>query len=138
MVSVKRIPRARALGVLAVLAVLGAATTTTWAITPVERGKIVFRRYLDAGRTTGALFTIRPDGTGVKQVTRPRRGVIDQYPDWSPNGQRLVFHRMVPCTPGGSRDGLDGTCDRIYTVRPDRCQAQPKSAPVSAVEKCTT
>jgi TolB protein len=120
MVSVKRIPRARPLGVLAVLTVLAAATTTTtWAITPVERGKIVFRRYLDAGRTTGALFTIRPDGTGVKQVTRPRRGVIDQYPDWSPNGQRLVFHRMVPCTPGGSRDGLDGTCDRIYTVRPD-------------------
>jgi Tol biopolymer transport system component len=119
MVSLKRITHARALGVLAVLTLLGAATTAAWASAPVERGQIVFRRYLDAGRTTGALFTIRPDGTGVRQVTRPRRGVIDQYPDWSPDGRRLVFHRMVPCTPGESRDGMDGTCDLIYTVRLD-------------------
>ena len=118
MLSLNRITRGRGVGVLVVLTALGAATAA-WAITPVERGQIVFRRYVDAGRTTGALFTIRPDGTGVRQVTRPRRGVIDQYADWSSDGRRLVFHRMVPCTPGGSRDGLDGTCDSIYTVQPD-------------------
>jgi TolB protein len=117
--SSNRRTKAGALGLLAVVTVLGTATAAGWATSSGKNGQIVFRRYLDVGRTTGALFTIRPDGTGVRQVTRPRRGVIDQYPDWSPHGQRLVFHRMVPCTPGGSRDGLDGTCDRIYTVRPD-------------------
>lgn len=115
----KRLTHARALGLLAAVSVLGAATAAAWASAPVERGQIVFRRYLDAGRTTGALFTIRPDGTGVRQVTRPRRGVIDQYPDWSPDGRTIVFHRMVPCPPEGSRNGIDRTCDLIYTVRRD-------------------
>ena len=51
------------------------------------------------GRTTGAIFTIRPDGAGVRQITRPARGVIDQYPDFSPDGKndRLPPHGSVPC-----------------------------------------
>ena len=69
---------ARALGLLALLMVLGVAATSAWATPPGKNGPIVFRRYLDTGRTTGALFTMNPDGTQVKQITRPRRGVIDQ------------------------------------------------------------
>jgi Tol biopolymer transport system component len=109
----------RAVGVLAVLAILGAAATAAWATPPGKNGQLVFRRYLDAGRTTGAIFTANPDGTNVKQVTRPRRGVIDQYPDLSPDGKTILFHRMVPCPAGGSKDGMDGTCDRVYTVGRD-------------------
>jgi TolB protein len=109
----------RVIAVLGVFAVLGTAATAAWGLTPVERGQIAFRRYLDADRTTGALFTMNPAGTNVRQVTRPPRGVIDQYPDWSPDGKRLVFHRMVPCVPGGDRDGIDRTCDLIYTVGRD-------------------
>jgi Tol biopolymer transport system component len=107
------------LGLLALLASLAAAATSARATLPVENGQIVFRRYLDAGRTTGAIFTANPDGSRVKQVTRPRRGVIDQYPDLSPDGKSIVFHRMVPCAAGGSKDGMDGTCDRVYTVGRD-------------------
>jgi Tol biopolymer transport system component len=117
--SSQLLSRPRVLGLLAAFTVLGVVAATAWATPPGKNGRIVFRRYLDSARTTGALFTVNPDGTRVRQVTRPARGVIDQYPDWSPNGQRLVFHRMVTCPPGGSRDGLDGTCDRVYTVRPD-------------------
>jgi TolB protein len=113
------------IAVLAVFAVLGTAATAAFGLTPVERGQIVFRRYLDEDRTTGALFTMSPAGTTVRQVTRPPRGVIDQYPDWSPDGKRLVFHRMVPCVPGGARDGMDRTCDRIYTVSPDGTSLKP-------------
>ncbi len=107
------------LGLLAVFAVLGTAATASWATPPGKNGDIVFRRYLDPGRRTGAIFTIRPDGSRVRQVTRPRRGVIDQFPDWSPDGRTIAFHRMVPCAPDGPNNGLDGTCDRVYTVRPD-------------------
>ena len=101
------------------LATLAAAAASARATLPVENGQIVFRRYLDVGRTTGAIFTANADGSGVKQVTRPSRGVIDQYPDLSPDGKTIVFHRMVPCPAGGSKDGMDGTCDRVYTVGRD-------------------
>ena len=107
------------LALLGVFAVLGTAATAGWATPPGKNGDIIFRRYLDAERTTGAIFTIRPDGKRVRQVTHPPRGVIDQYPDWSPDGRTIVFHRMMPCVPGGGRDGMDRTCDLIYTVRPD-------------------
>ena len=107
------------LGLLLTLATLAAAAASARATLPVENGQIVFRRYLDVGRTTGAIFTANADGSGVKQVTRPSRGVIDQYPDLSPDGKTIVFHRMVPCPAGGSKDGMDGTCDRVYMVGRD-------------------
>ena len=107
------------IAVLGVLAVLGTAATAAWSTPSVENGQIVFRRYLDAARTTGALFSANPDGRSVKQITRPARGVIDQYPDWSPDGKKLVFHRMVPCPPEGTKNGIDRTCDLVYTVGRD-------------------
>jgi TolB protein len=105
--------------VLALFAVLGTAATAAWATPPAKNGQIVFRRYLDSGRTTGAIFIANPDGVGVRQVTSPARGVIDQYPDLSPDGETIVFHRMIPCPAGGSKDGMDGTCDLVYAVGTD-------------------
>lgn len=82
-------------------------------------GKIAFRKYLDPSKTTGALFTVNPDGTVLRQITRPLRGVVDQYADWSPNGRKIAFERNVPCPPGGPKNGLDKTCDLVYTVARD-------------------
>jgi TolB protein len=98
---------------------LAAAPTASVATPPGKNGQIAFRRYLDAKRSTGALFRANPDGSGVVQVTRPPRGVVDQFEDWAPDGRRLVFERKVPCPAGGPRDGLDNTCDRVYTVLSD-------------------
>jgi len=57
------------------------------------------------------IFTINPDGTGIKRVsTNPR----DAYPAWSPDGKRIVFVRpiklkwrpfIIPST-GGKPRGL--------------------------------
>ena len=113
------------IAVLALFAVLGTAATASSAIPSGENGQIVFRRYLDAGRTTGAIFTASPDGTRVRQVTRPARRVVDQYPDLSPDGETIVFHRMTPCPPEGPRNGIDRTCDLIYTVRTDGTRLEP-------------
>jgi Tol biopolymer transport system component len=103
----------RTLAALLALAIAGTAAAGL-GTAPGKNGRIVFRRYLDAKRSTGALFTVNPDGTNVKRVTRPPRGVVDQEADWSPNGKRIVFERKVPC-----RNGLDNTCDRIYAVNRD-------------------
>lgn len=105
--------------IIVLFAVLGTAASAAWARPEGDTGQIAFRRYLDVRRTTGAIFTANPDGSGVKQVTRPARGVVDQYPDFSPDGKKLAFYRMVPCPPGGGKDGMDRTCDLVYTINRD-------------------
>jgi TolB protein len=102
---------------------LALVTTTTEAVSPAQattpgmNGKIVFRRYLDVAKSTSAIFTIQPDGKSVHQVTRPPVGADDREPDWSPDGRRIAFERKLPCPAGGPRDGLNNTCDLVYTFR---------------------
>jgi dipeptidyl aminopeptidase/acylaminoacyl peptidase len=86
------------------------------ATAPGSNGRIVFRRYSDAARTAGALFTVTPAGKQVRRLTRPGRGVQDTEPDWSPDGERIAFERRFPCPAGGSRDGLDNTCTVVDTI----------------------
>jgi TolB protein len=56
-----------------------------------KNGRIAYRRYLNQAQTRGAIFTIRRNGTGVRQLTHPRRGVVTDEPDWSPNGRWIVY-----------------------------------------------
>src|SRR5438093_6978033 len=105
------------LAVLAALALLGTIATAALATAPGTNGRIVFRRYLDIGKTRAAIFTVNPDGKKVKRVTHPPVGVVDTEPDWSPDGARIAFERQLPCPAGGARDGLNNTCDLVYTVR---------------------
>jgi Tol biopolymer transport system component len=87
------------------------------ATAPGKNGRIAFRRYLDVARTTSAIFTANSDGTSVHQITHPSPGIDDREPDWSPDGRQLAFERKVPCPAGGPADGLNNTCDTVYTVR---------------------
>jgi Tol biopolymer transport system component len=84
-----------------------------------KNGRLVFRRYLDVAKRSGAIFTVNPDGTSVTQVTHPRGGANDTEPDWSRDGTKIAFERQLPCPAGGARDGLDNTCDLVYTMRRD-------------------
>jgi len=106
-----------ALALLALLAVVAAAHAGPAA--GGKNGRIAFRRYFDTGKTTGAIFTMNPDGTGVTQVTRPSRGVNDTEADWAADGTKLAFVRQTRCPADGPRNGLDGTCDLVYTVQSD-------------------
>jgi TolB protein len=86
---------------------------------PGVNGRLVFRRYFNPQHTHGALFTINPDGSGLFQVTHPGRGVLDNEPDWSADGQWIVYERNVRNGPtrlfkihpdGTGRTALSGTC----------------------------
>jgi len=88
-----------------------------------HNGAIAYKGYLDPERSTGAIFTIRPDGTHRRQVTWPSAGTVDDQPDWAPDRSRIAFRRCAP----------DAPC-AIYTVRPNgtalrrstaRCTAKP-------------
>jgi TolB protein len=63
-------------------------------------GLIAFRRYFDDAQTHGAVFTIRPDGSGERQLTRPPAGYVDDQPAISADGSRIAFERCSegkPC-----------------------------------------
>jgi len=102
-------------GVLA--AIVSVAAGQAMATAPGQNGRIAFRRYLDVAKTTSAIFTVNPDGKKVRQVTRPRSGVDDRRPDWAPRAAKIAFERKVPCPAGGAKDGLNNTCDLVYTVK---------------------
>jgi TolB protein len=89
-------------------------------------GRFAFRRFLDDAQTQGAVFTIKTDGSGEKQITHPPTGTVDDQPDWSPDGKRLAFERcsdqtgcvamVVPSQGGQPRPvkmkcRLSGGCD---------------------------
>ena len=96
--NTKRVGGLLALALLGV-AVAAEAGGVAQATTPGENGKIAFRRYLDDDKSTGAVFVANADGTGVRQITRAARGVVDDQPDWSPDGSVLVFTRYRPDRP---------------------------------------
>jgi TolB protein len=61
---------------------------------PGENGRIAVRRYLNPAQTWGAIFTIRPNGTGLRRVTRPPRGILHWEPDWSADGRWITYTRF--------------------------------------------
>jgi TolB protein len=104
-----------------VLASVAAFTAAASATVPGKNGGIAFKRYLDSGRSTGAIFTIDTSGKVERQITKPEPGAVDDQPDWSPDGSLLVFHRCAPNLP----------C-LIYTVKPDGSDLSRLSPPCSA------
>jgi TolB protein len=109
------------------MAVFGAALMLVTGVSPAlatfhgRNGRVAFRRYLNQSQTRGAIFTIRRNGTGVRKVTDPGRGIVTDEPDWSPNRRWLLFHRergdftrLFKIRPNGSdRTYLSSGCGRI-------------------------
>ena len=88
---------------------------------PGTDGRIAFRRYFDAEHTTGAIFTVNPDGSGVRQVTHPSPARLTTEPDWSPDGRWIAYSvnqhgdedrsRLAVIHPDGTgRTSLAGIC----------------------------
>jgi hypothetical protein len=44
-----------------------------------RNGQIVFRRYFDPDQTKGALFTMNPDGSHIRQITHPPRAGLTTF-----------------------------------------------------------
>ena len=86
--------RALAFAFAALAVVVGANAASATA--PGTNGPIAFRRYLDAKQTHAVLVSIAPDGSSERQITTPPAHTVDDLPDWSPDGGRIVFSRCPP------------------------------------------
>jgi Tol biopolymer transport system component len=84
-------------------------------------GKIVFRRFLDAEEKQGALFVRNADGSDERQLTRPLVGVVDDNPDWSPDGTHILFDRYTNV-------GTDKEVHRIFVMAADGTGQTPLTA----------
>jgi TolB protein len=60
------------------------------------KNKIVFAAAARSHSTGGGtqLWTMRPDGTDEHQLTSRKRFGVNRFPDFSPNGRRIVFSRQ--------------------------------------------
>jgi hypothetical protein len=81
-----------------------------------KNGRVAYRRYLNQAQTRGAIFTITRKGTGLRQLTDPRRGIITDEPDWSPNGLWIVtsVRALEQDSQGSSRCGRTARSGNIY------------------------
>lgn len=103
----RRAPIALALAAAAVLTVAFVAPPA-FATSAGKDGRIAFRRYFNDAHTRGAIFTIRPDGSGLRQITHRGKTLLDNEPDWAPNGRWIAFDRLAPGQP-----------HRLFKVRAD-------------------
>ncbi len=61
---------------------------------PGRNGRIAYVDFDGSGATDQEIYTIRPDGSSAKRLTRNRRGDTD--PQWSASGTRLVYRCRAP------------------------------------------
>jgi len=74
-----------------------------------NNGRVAWKGFLSADFTTSAIFSAKPDGGDVQQLTFPDPGVGDDLPDWSPDGSTIVFDRNFPNIGQIYRVNADGT-----------------------------
>jgi Tol biopolymer transport system component len=81
---------------LLLAAVVLMATLTAPAVAH-DRGSIVFMRPSPATNPDGYdLWTVQPDGRGLRLLDAAPPGTQDYNPDWSPDGRRVLFERRLP------------------------------------------
>jgi TolB protein len=82
--------------------------------------RIVFTRYItDPGRA--ALFTVRVDGGGLKQLTPWGNGASDA--DYSPDGNKIVFEAFPNKNCFGEIYTVDSDGQHLTNITDNRCQA---------------
>ena len=84
-----------AIGVAAAVAAAGLALGGQAAGVP--NGQIAWKalNYPRAGaKSTSAIYAANPDGSHARKLTHPRARMLDDLPDWSPDGSHVLFMRI--------------------------------------------
>jgi len=70
----------------------------------------------DPGPSTGNLYTVRPDGSDLHQLTHFPAGTAVQLGSYSPEGNRIVFTTGAGATP---RPDGSGSWPDVFTIKTD-------------------
>lgn len=107
---------------LGALVVAGVAAGLSQATAPGSNGRIAFNRYeLHDTPLTARIVVANSDGSGQRTITHASRQFVDDQPDWSPDGSRILFERC----------GATDPC-HLWTVRPngtDQRRLSPRCPP---------
>jgi Tol biopolymer transport system component len=98
----RSIPSMLILGLLAaLLASCGqSATGQQTAASPTASSRahtdrIAWQGFLDPDQSTSAIFSATASGSDVRQLTHPIHGEQDSFPDWSPDGSKILFAHLT-------------------------------------------
>jgi Tol biopolymer transport system component len=111
--------------VLTVLLV--AAVLPVQATFPGRNGRIAFLLGPD-------IYTMKADGTDVKQLTHMGQGRAASFESWSPDGRQIVFNEG-PAPPDGDGTGelwlmnADGSNQHLVLAEPDFAEIRPSFTP---------
>jgi Tol biopolymer transport system component len=104
-------------------AVLGRLALEALATTPGTDGLIVYAKEVHGHFQ---LFTIRPDGTGERQITRADGDALG--PDWSPDGSRIAF-ALNECSVAVINADGSGLSDLTGPKPREICEGAPAFTP---------
>ena len=79
------------------------AMTAFASVPPIHgaTGQIAWKGFPTVGDfDTSAIYAANPDGSAIRQVTQPGNGIVDDLPDWSPDGSNILFERLFQPTAG--------------------------------------
>src|SRR4026207_2501852 len=82
--------------------------SSAWATYPGQNGRIAY-----SANPTGTyqLYTINPDGSDIRQITNlPPTDNSTWFPNYSPDGHRIVFSNNSPDAPDAQN---------LYLINPD-------------------
>jgi Tol biopolymer transport system component len=120
----RRLGRWSLLAVLALVAglVLAGPAAGTF---PGANGRIAFADF-----NTGQLYSINPDGTGLRQLTHVAAPAVAGGPDWSPDGRRIAFWSDVSGEPRLYVMDRDGSHQRlVFSEQPGYADLAPQYTP---------
>jgi Tol biopolymer transport system component len=90
-----------------------AASSAAASAPPAQQ--IAFGRFENDGHTIGEVIIENADGSHERKLTTPPMGMVDETPDWSPDGSELVFVRWTPQSEQIFAASADGSNVRALT-----------------------